>query len=172
MPADHLADRDRITRPRVIVSVTATADGRVTLSRGERLLDDGPSQRWKAAWPPDAGDLLARRAAAIEQRHHPTVVLEGSGTFVADDAGPADLPGTSVPAEVLRTDFLPFWRRRWRRSGCSSERSAWHHLGALRGRSRASGTVRPCPLAACRKTYISLKRSMVVPSSTGCASRP
>ena len=52
----------------------------------ERLLDDGPNLRWKAMWPPDAGELLTRRAAAIEQRHHPTVVLEGSGTFVADDA--------------------------------------------------------------------------------------
>ena len=80
MPTDHPAGQDGITRPRVILSVTATADGRVTLSRRERLLDDGPNLRWKATWPPDAGDLLTRRAAAIEQRHHPTVVLEGSGT--------------------------------------------------------------------------------------------
>ena len=87
MPTDHPAGQDGITRPRVIVSVTATADGRVTLSRMERLLDDGPNLRWKATWPPDVGDLLTRRATAIEQRHHPTVVLEGSGTFVADDAG-------------------------------------------------------------------------------------
>jgi 2,5-diamino-6-(ribosylamino)-4(3H)-pyrimidinone 5'-phosphate reductase len=68
---DHPAGQDRITRPRVIVSVTATADGRVALSRAERLLDEGPSLRWKATWPPDAGDLLTRRAAAIEQRHIP-----------------------------------------------------------------------------------------------------
>jgi hypothetical protein len=73
----------------------------------ERLLDDGPNRRWQAAWPPDAGELLARRATAIE-RHHPTVVLEGSGTFVADDAGPLDLPDTSRPADVLCTDFLPY----------------------------------------------------------------
>lgn len=91
---DHLAGQDGITRrPRVIVSVTATADGRVTLSRMERLLDDGPNLRWKATWPPDAGELLTRRAAAIEQRHHPTVVLEGSGTFVAGDAGSLHLSG-------------------------------------------------------------------------------
>ena len=94
MPMDHLAGQDGITRrPRVIVSVTATADGRVTLSRMERLLDDGPNLRWKATWPPDAGELLTRRAAAIEQRHHPTVVLEGSGTFVAGDAGSLHLSG-------------------------------------------------------------------------------
>jgi hypothetical protein len=33
------------------------------------------------------------------------MVLEGSGTFVADDAGSLDLPDTGVPADVLRTDF-------------------------------------------------------------------
>jgi hypothetical protein len=54
MPMDYPTGQDGITRPRVIVSVTATADGRVTLSRMERLLDDGPNLRWKAAWPPDA----------------------------------------------------------------------------------------------------------------------
>src|SRR5258707_13747445 len=100
MPRDPAAGQDGITRPRVIVSVTATADGRVTLSRMERLLDDDPNLRWEATWPPDVGDLLMRRATAIEQRHHPTVVLEGSGTFVADDADSLHLPDTSVPADV------------------------------------------------------------------------
>jgi 2,5-diamino-6-(ribosylamino)-4(3H)-pyrimidinone 5'-phosphate reductase len=113
MSTDRSAGQIGISRPRVIVSVTATADGRVTLSRMERLLDEGPNLRWKAAWPPDAGDLLTRRAAAIEQRHHPTVVLEGSGTFVADDAGSLDLPEASVPAHVLWTDFLPYRSPRW-----------------------------------------------------------
>jgi hypothetical protein len=52
MPADRPAGQDGSTRPRVIVCVTATADGRVTLSRMERLLDDGPNLRWKGVWPP------------------------------------------------------------------------------------------------------------------------
>ena len=118
-----------MTRPRVIVSVTATADGRVTLSRTERLLDDGPNQRWQAAWPPDYGDLLARRATDIERRHHPTVVLEGSGTFVADDAGSLDLPDTSGPADVLRTDFLPYRSTRWFAVVDARGRVAWAHKG-------------------------------------------
>jgi riboflavin biosynthesis pyrimidine reductase len=129
MPDDHPAGPDGITRPRVIVSVTATADGRVALSRMERLLDDGPNRRWKAAWPPDAADLLTRRATAIEQRHHPTVVLEGSGTFVADDAGSLDLPGTSVPADVLWTDFLPRRSTRWFAVVDARGRVAWTHKG-------------------------------------------
>ncbi len=129
MPTDHPAGQDGITRPRVIVSVTATADGRVALSRMERLLDDGPNLRWKATWPPDVGDLLMRRATAIEQRHHPTVVLEGSGTFVADDAGSLHLPDTSVPADVLRTDFLPYRSTRWFAVVDGRGRVAWTHKG-------------------------------------------
>jgi riboflavin biosynthesis pyrimidine reductase len=95
----------------------------------ERLLDDGPDLRWKAMWPPDVRDLLTRRATAIEQRHHPTVFLEGSGTFVADDAGSLDLPDTSVPADVLRTDFLPYHSTRWFAVVDSRGRVAWTHKG-------------------------------------------
>jgi 2,5-diamino-6-(ribosylamino)-4(3H)-pyrimidinone 5'-phosphate reductase len=129
MSSDHPAGPDGISRPRVIVSVTATVDGRVTLSRAERLLDDGPNRRWTALWPPDTDELLARRAAAIERRHHPTVVLEGSGTFVAHDAGSLDLPGTSVPADVLLTDFLPYRSPRWFAVVDARGRVAWTHKG-------------------------------------------
>jgi len=129
MPGDHPAGPDGIARPRVIVSVTATADGRVTLSRAERLLDDGPNRRWQAVWPPDARELLARRATAIEQHHHPTVVLEGSGTFVADDAGSLDLPAAGTPAGVLRADFLPYRSTRWFAVVDARGRVAWKHKG-------------------------------------------
>src|ERR1700722_10551650 len=129
-PTDHPAGQDSISRPRVIVSVTATADGRVTLSRMERLLDDGTNLRWKATWPPDVSDMLARRAAAIEQRHHPAVVLEGSGTFVADNAGSLHLPDTSVPADVLRAGFLPYLSPRWFAVGAARGRGAWRQKGA------------------------------------------
>lgn len=97
------------TRPRVIVSVTATVDGRITLSRDERLLDDGVDRRWKDLWPSDAHVLAARRAEVIE-RHRPTVVLEGSGTFVPDGAGPVDLPASD---DDLWTDFVPRRTPRW-----------------------------------------------------------
>jgi 2,5-diamino-6-(ribosylamino)-4(3H)-pyrimidinone 5'-phosphate reductase len=115
-------------RPRVIVSVTATADGRVALNRLERLLDDGPRGRWEAAWPPDVSELMARRTAVIEQRH-PTVVMEGSGTFVPDRAGPLDLPEAGEPAAVLQTDYLPFRSPRWFAVVDSRGRVAWTHKG-------------------------------------------
>ena len=129
MPADLSAGRNGISRPLVIVSVTATADGRVTLSRKERLLDDGPNLRWQGTWPPDVDDLLSSRATAIEQRHHPTVVLEGSGTFAADEAGSLHLQGTSVPADVLLTDFLPYRSTRWFAVVDGRGRVAWAHKG-------------------------------------------
>jgi 2,5-diamino-6-(ribosylamino)-4(3H)-pyrimidinone 5'-phosphate reductase len=121
--------QDEDARPRVIVSVIATADGRVTLSRAERLLDAGPNRRWSAAWPPDTGELLAQRAAAIEQRHHPTVILEGSGTFVAGTDGPLDLPETDTPAEELREDFLPYRSPRWFAVVDGRGRVPWTHKG-------------------------------------------
>jgi 2,5-diamino-6-(ribosylamino)-4(3H)-pyrimidinone 5'-phosphate reductase len=118
-----------MARPRVIVSVTATADGRVTLTRTERLLDDGPNLRWRAAWPPDVETLLAQRAAAIEQGHHPTVVLEGSGTFVADDDGPLSLPQTSTDPQELWKDFIPHRSPRWFAVVDGRGRVAWTEKG-------------------------------------------
>lgn len=100
-------------RPRVIVSVVATADGRITLGRTERLLDPDVARRWQEAWPPDVEELLARRTASIEARHRPTVVLEGSGTFVADDAVPPVRPEPGPDADDLRTDFLPYRSPKW-----------------------------------------------------------
>jgi riboflavin biosynthesis pyrimidine reductase len=129
MTTDRPFRQDGSARPRVIVSVTATADGRVTLNRAERLLDEGPNLRWRTAWPPDVDDLLAQRTAAIEQRHHPTVVLEGSGTFVADDDGPLDLPDTSTAAEDLWTDFLPHRSPRWFAVVDGRGRVNWIHKG-------------------------------------------
>ncbi|HEX6345758.1 RibD family protein [Umezawaea sp.] len=116
------------TRPRVVVSVVTTADGRVAPSRAERLLDDDANRRWRAVWPPDTADLLARRAEAVD-RHRPTLVLEGSGTFVADDDGPCELPATSVPAEELRTDFLPHRTPRWFAVVDGRGRVPWTHKG-------------------------------------------
>ena len=73
------------------------------------------------------GDLLTRRG-----RHRAASsswVLEGSGTFVADDAGSLQLPDTSVPADVLWTDFLPYRSPRWFAVVDARGRVAWTHKG-------------------------------------------
>jgi 2,5-diamino-6-(ribosylamino)-4(3H)-pyrimidinone 5'-phosphate reductase len=129
MTTDQPLHQSGGARPRVIVSVIATVDGRIALNRVERLLDEGSNLRWKTPWPPDVGELLARRTAAIEQRHGPTVVLEGSGTFVADDDGPLDLPDSSAPADELWTDFLPYRSPKWFVVVDGRGRVAWTHKG-------------------------------------------
>jgi len=116
-------------RPRVVVSSTASLDGRITLSRAERLLTPEVGQRWQSHWPPDVADLIAQRTATIEQRHHPTVVLEGSGTFVPDDAGPV----TGIPrqhdASDLRRDWLPKQSPKWFAVVDGRGRVPWSYTG-------------------------------------------
>lgn len=100
-------------RQRVIVASTASLDGRITFSRDERLLTPEVGRRWHSLWPPDVPELIAQRTADIEERHHPTVVLEGSGTFVPDAAEPATgIPGQHNPSD-LRQDWLPRQSPRW-----------------------------------------------------------
>ena len=102
-----------LPRPHVIVSSTASLDGRITLSKPERLLTPDVDRRWKSQWPPDVPGLIAQRAANIEERHHPSVLLEGSGTFVADTAGPvAGIEGRHNSSD-LRCDWLPNLAPKW-----------------------------------------------------------
>jgi riboflavin biosynthesis pyrimidine reductase len=56
---------------------------------------------------------MAQRTADIEQRYHPTVVMEGSGTFVSDEAGPVTgIPGQHY-APGLRQDWLSKGSAKW-----------------------------------------------------------
>jgi 2,5-diamino-6-(ribosylamino)-4(3H)-pyrimidinone 5'-phosphate reductase len=108
-----MSTRTASRRPRVIVSSTASLDGRITLRRQERLLNADVARRWQSHWPPDVPELMAQRTADIEARHHPTVVMEGSGTFVSDDAGPVTgIPGLH-DASHLRQDWLPKRSSKW-----------------------------------------------------------
>ena len=96
-------------RPRVVVSVSATVDGRVTLRRDRLLMDAETARVWQSLLPPSASAVEAARASQLESLYQPRAVLEGSGTFVTDDAGPlAGLPADfAEPIDVLRSDFLP-----------------------------------------------------------------
>ena len=124
-----------MTRPRLIVSVVATVDGRVALNRESRLLDPAARQRWESAWPPDVPELLARRSAEIEDQHHPTVILEGSGTFVPDSAPPspsaASLSSSSSASQSSPSliDFVPVRSPRWFAVVDGRGRVSWSHRG-------------------------------------------
>ena len=98
----------RSARPLLVVSVTASADGRVTLSRASRLLDEAAGKMWDSIHPGSADGMAAARHAEIERRYAPRVILEGSGTFVADEDGPVmGLPAPGGDIAALYDDFLP-----------------------------------------------------------------
>lgn len=94
-------------RPRVIVSVTASVDGRVALNRSSVLLEEEAGALWRSLHSPGAWQLIEERRAQIERDQHPQAVLEGSGTFVTElDVSP-ELPDTNVDASTLLEHYLP-----------------------------------------------------------------
>lgn len=103
------SDRDaRTDRPRVVVSVTSTADGRVALNRHHVLMDDEASSVWQSLHPAGAGGVEAARESELTRLYHPEVVLEGSGTFVTDTVGPvAELPPADDASIDIYSDYLP-----------------------------------------------------------------
>jgi 2,5-diamino-6-(ribosylamino)-4(3H)-pyrimidinone 5'-phosphate reductase len=119
-------------RPRLVVSVTASVDGRVTLNRTSRLLDEAAGKMWDSIHPGSADGMFAARRAEIERRYAPQVVLEGSGTFVADTDGPiTGLPApTSADIATLYDDFLPAEANcRWFAVVDGRGRIRWTHKG-------------------------------------------
>ncbi|HET6986281.1 MAG TPA: dihydrofolate reductase family protein [Kribbella sp.] len=92
-------------RPRVVVSVAASVDGRVTLGRDRLLLSEEAGRIWRSIWPASADAVHAARTALLEELYAPTAILEGSGTFVTPDTGPVDLP--PADADGLFEDHLP-----------------------------------------------------------------
>jgi hypothetical protein len=128
MTADRPFRQTGIARLRVIVSVTSTVDGVSRSTAGS-----GCSTKLRTGGGEPSGRPMSTSccpaAVAIEQRHHPTVVLERSGTFVADDVGPLVLPDTSMAAEDLWTDFLPHRSERWFAVADGRGRVTWTHKG-------------------------------------------
>ncbi|MGB7979409.1 MAG: dihydrofolate reductase family protein [Candidatus Nanopelagicales bacterium] len=103
-------------RPRVVLTTTASVDGRVTLTGSERLLDQNVAARWRAAWPDDVEGLIDQRRSWIEAHYAPTVVLEGSGTFVPGDATSPWSEGSYAGSggdDGLYVDHLPHRTPHW-----------------------------------------------------------
>jgi RibD domain-containing protein len=96
-------------RPRVVVSVSTSVDGKVALRRDRLLMDPAESRIWQSLRPPGAAAIDEARSAQLADLYHPQAFLEGSGSLVTGTAGPP--PGLSEevgePPEVLHSDFLP-----------------------------------------------------------------
>lgn len=86
-------------RPRIVTHNVASLDGRVTIAPGVSLLTG--DDRWTAI----AGD--ADPYAWIRATHDPEVLLEGSGSFVSDDAAPVEHGPAPIQAEGLYDHYLP-----------------------------------------------------------------
>lgn len=92
--------------PEVVLTVTASVDGRVTLGRHQRLLEAGVAERW--AWG-QARDAFASRHQEIDAR----VVLEGSGSFVDVAAATPRWPPPTTPEDELWRDHVPHRSSSW-----------------------------------------------------------
>jgi len=92
-------------RARVVMSVTASVDGRVTLGRDRLLLSEEAGRVWHSMHPAGADAVYEARTALLEELYAPTAILEGSGTFVIDDVGPLELP--DADDDGLFEDYLP-----------------------------------------------------------------
>jgi 2,5-diamino-6-(ribosylamino)-4(3H)-pyrimidinone 5'-phosphate reductase len=73
-------------RPRVVVSVRTSVDGRVTLRRDQLLMDEDASRVWRSLSPPSAQALDDARSSQLASLYQPHAVLEGSGSLVTDSA--------------------------------------------------------------------------------------
>jgi RibD domain-containing protein len=96
-------------RPRVVVSVSTSVDGKVALRRDRVLMDPQESLTWQSMRPPGADAIDQARSAQLADLYHPQAFLEGSGSLVASTAGPppALTGAVSESPEVLYSDFLP-----------------------------------------------------------------
>ena len=111
--------------PKVIITTTASIDGRITLSRDARLIQPEAAQRWATMKPDGADELLGSRRA----EHGATVTIEGSGSFVDDDGPPLVLPVPELPESELRRDVIPRRTPLWFVVADSRGRVDWSFTG-------------------------------------------
>jgi riboflavin biosynthesis pyrimidine reductase len=99
-------------KPRVVVSVATSVDGRVSLHRDRPLMTTDDGKVWETLRPPGARAAEEARTALLERLYSPTATLEGSGSMVPPSAGPlTGLPAASSPG--LRDDFVAVEATRW-----------------------------------------------------------
>ena len=96
-PSDSAPENgsQRTKRPRIITHNEASVDGRLSISPGVLVMSD---ERWPST---------TSAYADVQRRHHPDVLLEGSGSLVLEGQEPAPLPEATEPASLLLSDFLP-----------------------------------------------------------------
>lgn len=111
--------------PKVIITTTASVDGRIALSRDTLLLQPDAARRWSVMKPDRIDESLGARRA----EHGATVTLEGSGSFVVPGAPPVSLPAPRLPEAELRRDRVPRRTPLWFVVADSRGRVDWSFTG-------------------------------------------
>jgi len=75
-------------RPRVVVSVVASVDGKVALTRQQILMQQPSARLWADVVPPAADPLYEDVLELVRRHYRCTATLEGSGSLAADNAEP------------------------------------------------------------------------------------
>ncbi len=94
-------------RPRVVVSVGASVDGKVALARDALLMHQPSADLWRAMEERPADPVPLDLIEVVKQQYGCNAVLEGSGSLVTGDSTPAELPAYDGDAAELYRHFLP-----------------------------------------------------------------
>ena len=98
----------RLARPRLVVSVTASADGRVTLSRARRLLGEAAGKMWDSIHPGSADGMFARARRRSSGGTRPRWCWRAAEHSPRIRDGPiTGLPAPRGDIATLYDDFLP-----------------------------------------------------------------
>lgn len=94
-------------RPRVVVSVGASVDGKVALTRDALLMHQPSSELWAGMTPPVADPVSIDILEVVRQQYGCNAILEGSGSLVTEDEAPSELPAYDGDTAELYQHFLP-----------------------------------------------------------------
>ncbi|MBO0834773.1 MAG: dihydrofolate reductase family protein [Actinobacteria bacterium] len=94
-------------RPRVVMSVAASVDGKVSLTRQQILMRQPSGRLWTDMSPPHADPLHEDFVELARLQYGCTATLEGSGSLVTDETGQLPLPAYDDDPAELYSDFLP-----------------------------------------------------------------
>lgn len=94
-------------RPRVVMSVGASVDGKVALTREQILMQQPSGRLWAEMAPPNADPLQADFFELVRHHYGCTATLAGSGSLVAGNAEPSPLPASEGDPVDLQVHYLP-----------------------------------------------------------------
>ncbi|MEV0285642.1 dihydrofolate reductase family protein [Kribbella sp. NPDC050820] len=94
-------------RPRVVVSVDASVDGKVALARDALLMHQPSADLWAAMTPRAADPVRLDILEVLRQKYGCNAILEGSGSLVTEDETPEELPTFDGDTVGLYQHFLP-----------------------------------------------------------------